>query len=125
MAGGGRIDRAASMRSAADDAWITPDAKPRLLATADVPALDINVDTNGGVVTLFGTVPSEASKKLAAAEVKKIDGVKTVDNQLQVVPKTLAKAVEQSDDKINSAIEKTIENRPELSDASIDVEVSN
>src|SRR5258706_11344820 len=124
MAGGGRIDRAASMRSAADDAWITPDAKPRLLATADVPALDINVDTNGGVVTLFGTVPSEASKKLAAAEVKKINGVKSVDNQLPIVPGELAEALEQREDKLRSAIEQKSENRPELSDAKIYVEDS-
>ncbi len=108
IASRGPIDKDASMKSAAYDAWI-----------------DINVDTNGGVVTLFGTVPSEASKKLAAAEVKKINGVKSVDNQLQIVPKKLAEAVEQSDDKIKSAIEKKIENRQELSDAKIDVEVSN
>jgi hyperosmotically inducible protein len=118
-------DKDGSLKSAAYDAWITTDAKTRLLATADVPALDINVDTNGGVVTLFGAVPSESAKRLAEAEVKKVDGVKSVDNQLQIVPATVAKAVEQSDDNINKAIEQTIENRQELSDAKIDVEVSN
>ena len=117
-------DKSAGMKSAAYDAWITTAAKSRLLATADVPALDINVDTNSAVVTLFGSVPSEASKKLAEAEVKKVDGVKAVKNDLQVVPKEMAKAVEASDDNIQKAIDDKLESRSELKDASIDVAVA-
>src|SRR5262245_10636006 len=84
----GPIPKDSWLKSAADDAWITTDAKARLLATADVPALEINVDTNSGIVTLFGTVPTETAKKAAEAEMKKIDGVKGVENELQVVPKS-------------------------------------
>ena len=125
IASRGPIPKDGSTKSAAYDMWITTAAKSRLMATSDVPALDINVDTTDSVVTLFGVVPSEASKKLAESEVKKVDGVRAVENQLQVVPKSMAKAVEQSDETIDSAIEKKLDDRPELSDAKIDSEVSN
>lgn len=74
-----------SSAASAPDAWITTDAKVRLIANSDTPARDINVDTLAGVVTLFGTVPTEAARRAAELEVKKIDGVKSVENDLQVV----------------------------------------
>ncbi|HTO09594.1 MAG TPA: BON domain-containing protein [Myxococcota bacterium] len=117
-------DKGSSMKSAAYDAWITAAAKTRLLATSDVPALDINVDTDHEVVTLFGSVPSETSKKLAENEVKKVDGVKAVKNELQVVPQSMAKAVQETDDSLQKSIDDQLESRSELKDASIDVEVS-
>ena len=121
----GPMNKDAGMKSAAYDAWITTDAKTRLLATSDVPALQINVDTNGGVVTLFGTVPSETSKKLAEAEVKKTDGVKAVENDLQVVPSSMAKAVDAKDDDIRKDVDSRLEARPELKDANINSQVEN
>ena len=111
--------------SAAKDAWITTDAKVRLIANSDTPARDINVDTLGGVVTLFGTVPTEAARRAAEAEVRKVDGVKSVENDLQVVAQVSAAAVEHRDDRVKDAIEKRLSARGELSDASIDVEVAN
>jgi osmotically-inducible protein OsmY len=119
----GPIAKDGSMKSAAYDAWITTDAKARLLATADVPALEVNVDTNNGVVTLFGTVPTEAAKRAAEVEVKKVDGVKAVQNELQIVPKSMAKAVEAKDDDIRKDVDARLEARPELEDASIDSQV--
>lgn len=122
--GGMTKDKGSAAKSATYDAWLTTAAKSRLLATADVPALDINVDTDNAVVTLFGTVPSEASKKLAETEVKKVDGVRAVKNELQVVPKQVAKATETSDDNIQKAIDDKLQSRSELKDSSIDVEVA-
>jgi len=52
---------------ATKDMWITTDTKARLLADSRTPALAINVDTWNGVVTLFGTVPSEDAKSAAGA----------------------------------------------------------
>jgi hyperosmotically inducible periplasmic protein len=114
-----------SASAAARDAWITTDAKVRLIANSATPARDINVDTLGGVVTLFGTVPTEASRRAAQLEVEKVDGVKSVENELQVVPQVSAAAVEQKDDRLKDAIEKRIKARKELSNAKIDVEVAN
>ena len=113
------------LTSAAHDTWITTAAKSRLLATADVPALDVNVDTRDSVVTLFGSVPTETSKKLAEAAVKKVDGVRAVKNDLQVVPGSMAKQVEESDDRISKAIDQRLEARSELEDGSISVHVKN
>jgi len=114
-----------SAPSAARDAWITTASKVRLIANSQTPARDINVDTLGGVVTLFGTVPTEASRRAAEMEVKKVDGVKSVENDLQVVPQVSAAAVEHRDDRLKDAVEKRLKAREELADASIDVEVAN
>jgi hyperosmotically inducible protein len=119
-----KSDPKTATTSAAKDAWITTDAKVRLIANSDTPALDINVDTLGGVVTLFGTVPTEAARRAAEAEVKKIDGVKSVENDLQVVAQVSAAAVEHRDDRVKDAIDKRLKAREELSDANIDVEVA-
>ena len=106
-----------SAGSVAQDAWITTDAKVRLIANSDTPARDINVDTLGGVVTLFGTVPTEAARRAAELEVKKVDGVKSVENELQVVPEVSAAAVEHQDERVKDAIEKRLKARDDLSDA--------
>jgi osmotically-inducible protein OsmY len=111
--------------SAAKDAWITTDAKVRLIANSDTPARDISVDTMAGVVTLFGTVPTESARRAAELEVKKIDSVKSVENDLEVVPQVSAAAVEHRDERVKDAIEKRLKAREELSDASIDVAVAN
>ena len=51
---------------AASDMWITSATKMRLLADPRTPALDINVDTRAGIVTLFGIVPTQDAKAAAA-----------------------------------------------------------
>jgi hyperosmotically inducible protein len=112
-----------AMRGAANDVWITSAAKVRLMA-ADVPAFDINVDTREGEVTLFGVVSSDAEKRTAEAEVRKVDGVKEIDNELQVVPQSRQAAVERKDEDIRQNVAQRIESRDDLSDANIDVEVS-
>ena len=110
---------------AARDAWITTDAKVRLIANPATPARDINVDTLAGVVTLFGVVPTEAARRAAETEINKISGVKSVENDLQVVPQVSAAAVEHKDELVKGAIENRLKAREELSDASIGVEVAN
>lgn len=111
-------------RSTATDLWITSAAKVRLMAT-DVPAFDVNVDTRDGAVTLFGTVRSDAEKRTAEAEVKKVDGVKSVRNELQVVPASREDAVQRKDEEIRESVSQQLGDRSELADADIDVEVSN
>jgi hyperosmotically inducible protein len=107
------------------DAWITSAVKLRLMANGDTPALDINVDTQNGAVTLFGLVPSETSKVAAAAEAKKVSGVRVVHNDLQVVPKSAQNKVEVKDDELTRKVNEAIDQREVLSKADIDVEVKN
>jgi len=121
----GAYDKARYEASAAADTWITTAAKLRLIANGDTPGFDINVDTNGGVVTLFGVVDSAQAKRAAEAEVRKVGGVKNVENDLQVVAAARQDQVEQKDDQIGKAIESRIGANAALQDADIDVAVSN
>jgi hyperosmotically inducible protein len=66
------------------DAEITTSVKTKLLGVKDVIANDINVDTNEGVVTLKGSVPTEAQKTRAAEIARGTAGVKSVVNELTV-----------------------------------------
>jgi osmotically-inducible protein OsmY len=105
-----------------NDLWITSAAKVRLLAS-DVSAFDVNVDTREGIVTLFGTVASDAEKRTAAAETNKVDGVKSVKNELQVVPAPQRAAADRKDEQIQQDVESRLEDRVDAAD--IDVEVAN
>jgi hyperosmotically inducible protein len=107
------------------DAYITAAAKVRLLTDSETPATDINVDTTDGVVTMFGYVPSEASKAKAETEALKVSGVKRVDNELQVVPSAQRPQVGRRDSEIEGTIEKALAKNEELGDADIKVEVRN
>lgn len=121
----GAYDAAKAEGSTARDLWITSAAKMRLLANSETPALEINVDTSNGVVTLFGTVPSERAKQAASEEVRKVGGVKSVNNDLQIVAETQADRVAEQDAVIKTAVEKRLAARDDLKDSDIDVEVSN
>ncbi len=114
-----------SMTSGATDAWITTDIKMRLLADRETPALDINVDTQDGVVTLFGIVGTAEAKRAAEAEARKVSGVTRVENQLQVVPKAKQETVKARDEDVQAAVERSLEGRENLRDAKIAVEVRN
>lgn len=67
-----------------DDAAITATIKAKLVADDELKAIDINVDTNGGVVTLTGAAPSPAAVERATTIAKSVDGVSNVTNQLTI-----------------------------------------
>jgi hyperosmotically inducible protein len=108
---------------ASRDVWITSMAKMRLLADAKTPALDINVDTRNGVVTLFGMVPDKDAKRAAEADVRKVSGVKSVRNELQVVASAKQPAVKAQDADVQRDVEKGLQDRVALKD--VDIEVKN
>lgn len=109
-------------RAAATDLWITSAAKVRLLG-ADVSAMDVNVDTREGAVTLFGMVSSAAEKERAGAEVEKIDGVRSVRNELEVVSDSRRAAAERGDEQIQEDVKRRVEDR--VGRDGIGVEVAN
>lgn len=115
---------AATTWAATPDAWITTKAKMALL-TGEGSALDVNVDTVNGRVTLHGTVPTEQQKSAAEAAVKSIDGVTAVRNLLQVVPEDQQQKVETSDDQIRQNVETALENDAGLADSDIKVQSVN
>ena len=62
------------------DTWITTKVKTDLLATKDVSGTEIKVETKNGVVTLAGTVATQAEVDKAVASAKAIKGVTRVDS---------------------------------------------
>ena len=67
-----------------DDAAITTTIKAKLVADDELKAIDINVDTSGGVVTLTGAAPSTTAVERATTIAKSVDGVASVKNELTV-----------------------------------------
>jgi len=63
---------------AASDTWITTKVKSTLLAEDATPGMDIEVETKNGVVSLSGTVATEAEKEAAIAKARGIEGVREV-----------------------------------------------
>jgi hyperosmotically inducible protein len=68
------------------DSWITMKIHSQFIPEDSLEGSDIDVDTNAGVVTLKGTVLTEAGRDRAIAIAKATDGVKNVTNQLRVGP---------------------------------------
>lgn len=81
-------DRADSAIAAATDAGITAKVKSMFIADTMVAARKIDVDTKDGVVTLTGTVESNAEKMRAVEVARKVDNVKRVEDKLTVQAKT-------------------------------------
>jgi osmotically-inducible protein OsmY len=114
-----------TVKDTASDMYITSATKLRLMANDQTPSTDINVDTRNGVVTLFGTVPTKEAKAAAEAEAKKVSGVTTVANELQIVPAAKKEAVAAKDDDVEKAIDEAFTKRDDLRGSNIDVEVAN
>lgn len=122
---GGHPSTTDEMKSAASDAWITTKVKVRLMAEPGLSPVGVNVDTRDGVVTLFGTTSTQELKLRATAQARNAAGVKGVENELQVVPDSMAKRVEAKDDQVLAAVRQRLETRDALEDADIDVAVVN
>lgn len=65
------------------DAALTTKINAALMAQGDLSAMDIDVDSKEGVVTLSGRVETDAQVELAEKVVEDLDGVKSVNNKLE------------------------------------------
>jgi hyperosmotically inducible protein len=70
----------------ASDSWITTKIKAKFVGEDALKHSHISVSTNDNVVTLTGTVASEAGRERAIAIVKQTDGVKDVVDKLTIAP---------------------------------------
>lgn len=66
------------------DGGLTAKVKTALLADDTVPGTRIDVDSDGGVVTLSGRLPTQAQVERALAITRGIEGVERVENRLTV-----------------------------------------
>jgi hyperosmotically inducible protein len=116
----GESSKDSGIRNTASDIWITSATKMRLLTDSRTPALDINVETHAGVVTLFGIVPSQDAKSAAEADARKVSGVKRVVNELQVVASAKQSEVKARDEDIESEVKRAFE-KSDFKDISVEV----
>jgi hyperosmotically inducible protein len=115
----------ANRGGAVNDTWITAKTKLALIADGRTSGFETDVDSREGVVTLSGKVDTAEAKTAADDVAKKIEGVKSVNNQLQVVPEAKRKDVNAVDDKIEDAIEKALDADASLKDLSLAAESNN
>lgn len=108
---------ASAQVNAIKDAWLVMKVHSEMVDEDVLNGSNIDVDVKNGVVTLQGTVPSEAARARALAVAKANDGVKNVVDQLKIAParadrmdraadKT-ARAADKAEDRAQRAGEKT------------------
>lgn len=69
-----------------DDAWLHAKLVAKLISDTQTPERKINIDVVEGVVTLRGQVDTSEAKAEAERLAKETDGVKSIKNELKVVP---------------------------------------
>jgi osmotically-inducible protein OsmY len=69
-----------------DDNYISDSVRSKLASDSVVKGGAIDVDVKDGVVTLKGKVQEAKQKSKAESLAKKVKGVKSVINQLQITP---------------------------------------
>jgi osmotically-inducible protein OsmY len=100
------------------DAWLITEVKSTLWFHRNVNATGTEVLAKDGIITLRGTVTSQAQKDLTTEYAKDVDGVKKVNNEMIVagapaapgkktMGKTTAAAIETVDDSSVTALVKT------------------
>jgi hyperosmotically inducible periplasmic protein len=67
-----------------DDSYLTSAVKTKLLAAPGINSFDIHVVTKDQVVTLSGTLPTDALRDQAVTVAKTVDGVKDVISDIEV-----------------------------------------
>jgi len=101
-------------KSEVSDSWLTAKTKIALYADERVKGRQVGVETVKGVVTLRGKVDSDEAKTTAASLAERIEGVKSVRNDLQVVAPEDRKAVDVSDKDITSQVQDRLSKDPRL-----------
>jgi hyperosmotically inducible protein len=108
--------------AARSDSWIALKTKLALVATSPTSGYETEVDAKDGVVTLTGKVDTNEVKTEAEQVARKVEGVRNVNNQLQVVPEARRKEVNAADNKIKDEIQKLMDSDPKLQSLSLSVD---
>lgn len=72
------------------DAQVASDVQNKINADNNIPDKQLSINANNGTVTLTGTVSSDAEKKAAGDDAAQIEGVKVVENNLEVAPASVS-----------------------------------
>ena len=77
---------------ATDDASLNTQVQARLFADQNLNGQSIQTSVANGIVTLNGTVTSDAARTLASGDAARIAGVRTVVDNLVVQPPQIGRA---------------------------------
>ena len=87
------------------DSWVTAKTKIALFGDDRVKGRQVSVETVNGVVSLRGKVDSDDAKAAAGSVAQAVEHVKSVRNDLQVVPPGDRKMIDTSDKDITRQVE--------------------
>lgn len=110
---------AVAASAGASDSWITTKAKIALLTMDGFSVNGANVDTVDGKVTMHGKVATADDRARAERTVRKVSGVKSVNNLLQVVPDAIEEAVAASDSDVKERVEASLKTDSTLKDVDV------
>ena len=100
---------ASAQVNAIKDAWLVMKVHSEMVDEDVLSGSNIDVDVKNGVVTLQGTVPSEAARARALAVAKANDGVKNVVDQLKIAPARSGDRMDRAANKAERAAERADE----------------
>jgi hypothetical protein len=86
------------------DAQVASEVTDKIKADSNVPDKQLNISANGGVVTLSGSVSSDAARNAASSDAGQVAGVKTVINNLQVAPASAANQPAQTQEQASNSL---------------------
>jgi osmotically-inducible protein OsmY len=102
-----------------NDSWITTKAKIALLTTDGFSVNGANVDTIDGKVTMHGKVATAEDRTRAEQTVRKVKGVKSVNNLLQVVPSDIEELVAENDSDVKDRVEASLKTDTMMKDVNV------
>ena len=105
-----------------DDATITANIKTKMADDPVVNAADVDADTSEGHVILTGVVKTEKESERAAEIARKVPGVKSVKNALQIGSRTMGQYLD--DKMLVSKIKGKLFDEPNIRSLSIDVDAN-
>jgi osmotically-inducible protein OsmY len=100
------ISAATAQVNTIKDGWLVMKVHSEMVDEDVLDGSNIDVDVKNGVVTLQGTVTSEAARARALEVARKNDGVKNVVDQLRIAPAHAGK-MDKAGDKSANAAKKT------------------
>jgi osmotically-inducible protein OsmY len=103
------------------DGWLVMKIHSEFVDEDVLAGSNIDVDVKNGVVTLQGTVPSEAARARALQSAKNNDGVKNVVDQLRIAPAAADRGtIDRAQDKTARAADKAADKTARAADKAED-----
>ena len=117
------VGAATAQVNAVKDGWLVMKVHSEMVDEDVLSGSNIDVDVKNGVVTLQGTVPSQAARARALEVARKNDGVKNVVDQLKIAPAhgtNMAHKADKAEDKMDRAADKAADKSARAADKAED-----